>query len=109
MSLQLPSHKFRHTVWHELRSTQVTGDQLRAPRVREGPESKEETFYVAADNAGKLIHHDRTGQERVRYRDNQENWETAVVIIIILITFIYWTLMVFVGVVVLRYQHHNYY
>ncbi|XP_067946862.1 uncharacterized protein [Watersipora subatra] len=74
---QLPSHKFQHTIWHELRATEVKGDQLKAPRVREGPESKEETFYTDTDNAGDLIHHDKTGKERVKYRDGQENWEKA--------------------------------
>ncbi|KAF6029409.1 TRMT12 [Bugula neritina] len=76
---QLPSHKFEYTVWHELRSTQVKGDQLHAPRVREGPESKERTFYELADDDGELIHHDRKGKERSTYRDKQENWESAMV------------------------------
>lgn len=62
-----------------MRSTQVKGDQLRAPRVREGPEAAEETFYEATDDSGVLIHHDKTGRERLTYRDHQENWESAVV------------------------------
>jgi len=74
---QLPSHRYRYTVWHELRSTQVKGDQLKAPRVREGPESKEETFYEVTDNGGALIHHDKTGQEKEKYRHQQENWESS--------------------------------
>lgn len=81
---QLPSHRYRYTVWHELRSTQVKGDQLKAPRVREGPESKEETFYEVTDNGGALIHHDKTGQEKEKYRHQQENWESSLVGIVML-------------------------
>ena len=57
----------------------MKGDQLRAPRVREGPKAKEETFYEAADDSGALIHHDKTGREREYYRDSQENWESSLV------------------------------
>jgi len=79
--LQLPSHKYRHTVWHELRSTQVTGDQLHAPRVREGPESKEAEFYhLKDDRDGQLIHHSLKGKEKERYRNKQESWENSKVI-----------------------------
>lgn len=56
----------------------MTGDQLRAPRVREGPESKQETFYTITDS-DTPIHHDRKGAELKRYRDKQEHWETATV------------------------------
>ena len=35
-SLQLPSHRFQYSVWHDLREACLTGTQLKAPRVREG-------------------------------------------------------------------------
>ena len=34
--LQLPSHKFRYSVWHDLRQMTLQGTDLHAPRVREG-------------------------------------------------------------------------
>ena len=34
--LQLPSHRFRYSVWHDLSHTDVKGPQLKAPRIRYG-------------------------------------------------------------------------
>ncbi|XP_046381243.1 uncharacterized protein LOC124152362 [Haliotis rufescens] len=74
---ELPSQRFKHSVWHELRDSSVKGDELKAPRVRKGPDGKERTFYELRDEEDNLIHHSLTGRERTRYRDQAENWETA--------------------------------
>ena len=34
--LQLPSHRFQYSLWHDLRVVTLKGTDLKAPRVREG-------------------------------------------------------------------------
>lgn len=33
---QLPSHRFRFSVWHDLHDPAVSGSDLKAPRIRDG-------------------------------------------------------------------------
>merc|ERR1711976_469780 len=73
----LPSHRFRYSVWHELSDTKVTGDQLRCPRIRDGPEEKEMMFYRLRDETNRSIHHTRRGRERKDYQTATENWENT--------------------------------
>ncbi|KAH3874300.1 uncharacterized protein LOC127869197 [Dreissena polymorpha] len=75
----LPSHKFRYSVWHDLRQTCLTGDQLHAPRVRAGPPEKEQLFHQI-EQEGIPIHHDYAGQERQQHSQQFENWEQAEVV-----------------------------
>ncbi|XP_013397896.1 uncharacterized protein LOC106164504 [Lingula anatina] len=74
---KLPSARFCYTNWHELPHTDLHGNQLHAPRVREAPEEKEMTFYSAKDASDRPLHHSRQGKERMDYRDKTENWEQA--------------------------------
>lgn len=76
---ELPSHKFRYSVWHELRQTCLTGDQLHAPRVRAGPPVKEKQFRSVIEN-GLPIHHDLEGRRRQNHMNQTEKWEEARVI-----------------------------
>ncbi|KAL0973455.1 hypothetical protein UPYG_G00203860 [Umbra pygmaea] len=74
----LPSSRFRFTSWQDLEQSDVRGDQLSCPRVREGP--SEDELFVREENETPL----QTGR---RKRDNegqkwgerlQENWENCV-------------------------------
>ncbi|XP_060564904.1 protein tilB homolog isoform X2 [Ruditapes philippinarum] len=76
---KLPSHKFRYSVWHDLRQTCLTGDQLHAPRVRAGPPEKEKQFNRVIED-GLPIHHDLSGRRRQNHMNELENWESAEVI-----------------------------
>ncbi|XP_052820778.1 uncharacterized protein LOC128246557 [Mya arenaria] len=76
---QLPSHKFRYSVWHDLRETCLRGDQLHAPRVRAGPPEKEKMFFKI-EQEGIPIHHNYAGKERLHHSNQQENWERARVV-----------------------------
>ncbi|XP_053378527.1 uncharacterized protein LOC123527104 [Mercenaria mercenaria] len=76
---KLPSHKFRYSVWHDLRETCLSGDQLHAPRVRAGPPEKEKQFNSVIED-GLPIHHDMTGKRRQNHMNQLENWEGAEVI-----------------------------
>ncbi|PIK54878.1 hypothetical protein BSL78_08215 [Apostichopus japonicus] len=73
----LPSHRYRYSLWHDLRSNEVTGDQLRNPRVRKGPPVKDKVFYDVKDEQGTNIHHDRKGSQRKEQQKELENWENA--------------------------------
>ncbi|KAL8601887.1 hypothetical protein ACOMHN_020622 [Nucella lapillus] len=74
---QLPSRKFQFSVWHELRSTEIRGSELKAPRVRKGPAEKEKAFYLMVDEDNNKLHHDLHGQQRRQHRDGLEDWERA--------------------------------
>lgn len=76
---KLPSHKFRYSVWHDLRQTCLTGDQLHAPRVRAGPPEKEKQFNKVIED-GLPIHHDLLGKRRQNHMNELENWQSAEVI-----------------------------
>lgn len=76
---KLPSHKFRYSVWHDLRETCLTGDQLHAPRVRAGPPEKDKQFHQIIED-GLPIHHHLSGKQRQVYTSQFENWEQAKVI-----------------------------
>ncbi|KAL4221678.1 hypothetical protein ACF0H5_019935 [Mactra antiquata] len=76
---KLPSHKFRYSVWHDLRETCLTGDQLHAPRVRAGPPEKEEQFTKIIQD-GLPIHHNLEKKQRQNHMNTFENWEGAKII-----------------------------
>uniref|UniRef100_A0A3P8XSN2 U2A'/phosphoprotein 32 family A C-terminal domain-containing protein n=1 Tax=Esox lucius TaxID=8010 RepID=A0A3P8XSN2_ESOLU len=79
----LPSSRFRFVSWQRLEESNVRGDQLSCPRVREGP-SEDELFLRGEDDT----HWERgRGRGRGRRRDEegqkweerlQENWENCV-------------------------------
>lgn len=73
---QLPSHKFRHSVWHDLRQMSLQGTDLHAPRVREGPPEKEKEFYEVKEE-GRPIHHSLHGAVRQNHMEELERWEDA--------------------------------
>ncbi|XP_022343535.2 uncharacterized protein LOC111136738 [Crassostrea virginica] len=74
---ELPSHRFQYSVWHDLREACLTGTQLKAPRVREGPPEKDKAFYKLKDEENKVIHHSLKGSSRNNYRQKMEDWESA--------------------------------
>ncbi|RUS88861.1 hypothetical protein EGW08_003406 [Elysia chlorotica] len=73
----LPTRKLQFSQWHELRTTEVKGDQLKAPRIRAGPSDKHRQFYELVDDDDSKIHHDLHGRQRTQLRDDLENWEHA--------------------------------
>lgn len=74
---ELPSHRFQYSVWHDLRNACLTGTQLKAPRVREGPPEKDKAFYKMKDEENKIIHHSMKGSAKTNYQQKIENWENA--------------------------------
>lgn len=76
-SSQLPSRKFQFSNWHDLRVMQLTGPELKAPRVRRGPAEKERAFHLLVDEDNNKLHHDLQGRQRHQHRDGLENWEKA--------------------------------
>ncbi|KAF4072040.1 hypothetical protein AMELA_G00269820 [Ameiurus melas] len=72
----LPSSRFRFTSWHEIKETDVRGDQLSCPRVREGPvedDSAPSNRQIFNKNSRKRREDDeQTWEERL-----QENWENC--------------------------------
>ncbi|KAK7487670.1 hypothetical protein BaRGS_00021089 [Batillaria attramentaria] len=74
---QLPSRKFQFSVWHDLRSSEIHGPELKAPRVRRGPAEKEKAFYLMVDEENNKIHHDLHGRQKDKHRDELETWEKA--------------------------------
>lgn len=73
---QLPSHKFKHSAWHDLRQTELHGTELHAPRVRRGPPEKEKYFYKLEEE-GTPIHHSLYGIARQNHMIELEQWEYA--------------------------------
>lgn len=74
---ELPSHRFQYSVWHDLRNACLTGTQLKAPRVREGPPEKDKAFYKMKDEENKIIHHSIKGSAKINYQHKIEDWENA--------------------------------
>ncbi|XP_074654255.1 uncharacterized protein LOC141908222 [Tubulanus polymorphus] len=70
---QLPSEKFKYTLWHELCDTDLTGPQLNAPRIREGPINKDKLI----DKNDERVEN-KTVKEKKDYRDVKEDWENCV-------------------------------
>ncbi|XP_062408737.1 uncharacterized protein LOC134099765 isoform X2 [Sardina pilchardus] len=81
----LPSHRFRFISWHRLEESDVRGDQLACPRVREGP-TEEELFLRGEQNALQAAEERQRSRRRRRREDDgqkweerlQENWENCV-------------------------------
>ncbi|XP_077998059.1 uncharacterized protein LOC144451150 [Glandiceps talaboti] len=76
-ALHLPSNKFRHSVWHDLRANDIKGNELNCPRVRKCPEKKEKVLYTVRDEEGSKIHHSRKGRDKIDYMNNFESWENC--------------------------------
>lgn len=74
---QLPSHRFQYSLWHDLRVVNLKGTDLKAPRIREGPDGKDEAFYDLKDENNQYIHHNIHGRSRVLHKNKMENWENA--------------------------------
>ncbi|XP_033125452.1 uncharacterized protein LOC117123577 isoform X2 [Anneissia japonica] len=75
---QLPSHMYRYAVWHDLRENAIRGTQLQNPRVRRGPERKEQDFYKEEDEHGRKLYHGMKGLACKNYQKKTEDWENAV-------------------------------
>ncbi|CAM4716034.1 unnamed protein product [Lepidochelys kempii] len=74
ISSPLPSDSFKYLTWHELKEHDVPGNQIRCPRVREGP-SEEELFFRGEDDvlrARKQVTEKEKWQQKL-----QENWENC--------------------------------
>ncbi|XP_053246430.1 protein tilB homolog [Podarcis raffonei] len=70
----LPSDSFKYLTWHELEEHDVQGNQIRCPRVREGP-SEEERFFRGEHHtlcARKKLTENEKWEQRL-----QENWENC--------------------------------
>ncbi|XP_063060454.1 uncharacterized protein LOC134453599 isoform X2 [Engraulis encrasicolus] len=80
----LPSNRFRFISWHRLEESDVRGDQLSCPRVREGP--SEEELYLRGEQYALYASGSRRGRRRRGEEDQvqkweerlQENWENCV-------------------------------
>uniref|UniRef100_A0A8C0ISY1 Uncharacterized protein n=1 Tax=Chelonoidis abingdonii TaxID=106734 RepID=A0A8C0ISY1_CHEAB len=74
ISSPLPSDSFKYLTWHELKEHDVRGNEIRCPRVREGP-SAEELFFRGEEDAlqaRKQVTEKEEWQQRL-----QENWENC--------------------------------
>ncbi|XP_075794494.1 uncharacterized protein LOC106732599 isoform X2 [Pelodiscus sinensis] len=74
ISSPLPSDSFKYLTWHELKEHDVRGNQIRCPRVREGP-SEEELFFRGEEEALQ-VRKQVTEKEKWQQRQ-QENWENC--------------------------------
>ncbi|XP_046891822.1 uncharacterized protein LOC124477819 [Hypomesus transpacificus] len=74
----LPSSRFRFVSWHRLQESDVTGDQLTSPRVREGPSEEELFLREGFDDAPLKRGRHRRREEGQRWAERlQENWENC--------------------------------
>ncbi|XP_041851228.1 uncharacterized protein LOC121646369 [Melanotaenia boesemani] len=77
VSTPLPSSRFQFVSWHCLEQSDVTGDQLACPRVREGPSEEELCLRERGDiclERGRR----RREEEGQRWEERlQENWENC--------------------------------
>ncbi|KAM9441700.1 uncharacterized protein ACWYII_014080 isoform 1-T1 [Salvelinus alpinus] len=74
----LPSSRFRFVSWQRLEESDVKGDQLSCPRVREGP-SVEDLFLRKDDIPLERGRRKRREEEGQRWEERlQENWENCV-------------------------------
>nr|XP_029512609.1 uncharacterized protein LOC115127109 [Oncorhynchus nerka] len=74
----LPSSRFRFVSWQRLEESDVKGDQLSCPRVREGP-SVEDLFLRKDDTPLERGRRKRREEEGQRWEERlQENWENCV-------------------------------
>ncbi|KAK6296419.1 hypothetical protein J4Q44_G00325610 [Coregonus suidteri] len=74
----LPSSRFRFVSWQRLEESDVRGDQLSCPRVREGP-SEEDLFLRKDDIPLERGRRKRREEEGQRWEERlQENWENCV-------------------------------
>ncbi|MCI4379372.1 hypothetical protein PGIGA_G00227300 [Pangasianodon gigas] len=73
----LPSSRFRFTSWHQIEETDVRGDQLACPRVREGPVEDDHALrsrqiFNKNSRRKRRENDEQTWEERL-----QENWENC--------------------------------
>lgn len=70
---RLPGNRYKHAVWHQLEHTQVTGDQLRCPRVRKGPDDSGDSDASNSDDEDdveKMI-------SRKKFKSLMEKWSKS--------------------------------
>ncbi|XP_019358643.1 PREDICTED: uncharacterized protein LOC109287821 [Gavialis gangeticus] len=74
ISSPLPSDSFKYLIWHELEEHDVRGNQIRCPRVREGP-LEEELFFRGE---GHILQARKQTTEKEKWQQKcQENWENC--------------------------------
>uniref|UniRef100_A0A4W5KY05 Uncharacterized protein n=1 Tax=Hucho hucho TaxID=62062 RepID=A0A4W5KY05_9TELE len=69
----LPSRRFRFLSWQRLEESDVRGDQLSCPRVREGPSEDDLPFERGGRRRRRQEEEGQRWEERL-----QENWENCV-------------------------------
>ncbi|EDV23889.1 Dynein light chain 1, axonemal [Trichoplax sp. H2] len=80
---ELPSDRFSQTNWNDLRRAVVTGDRLRAPRVRRAPDPRDRQRKPTPMEALEPITTIKTPSrknpkiKRYDYRNSLENWENV--------------------------------
>ncbi|XP_050414255.1 protein tilB homolog [Patella vulgata] len=76
---ELSSAKFQFSLWHDLKNSEIKGNQLKAPRIRIGPNEKDKPLYFGddCDTDIESDHHELTGKEKTKHRDALESWEKA--------------------------------
>ncbi|KAL5016004.1 hypothetical protein ScPMuIL_005593 [Solemya velum] len=72
---ELPSHQFEYSWWHDVKDGEITGDQMRAPRVRIAPAQDTKSFQKLKDENEELIHHSLKGRQKTQHRKSLANWE----------------------------------
>ncbi|KAL5013948.1 hypothetical protein ScPMuIL_008218 [Solemya velum] len=72
---ELPSHQFEYSRWHDVKDVEITGDQMRAPRVRIAPAQDTKLFRNLKDENEELIHHSLKGRQKTQHRKSLANWE----------------------------------
>ncbi|KAL5016005.1 hypothetical protein ScPMuIL_005594 [Solemya velum] len=72
---ELPSHQFEYSRWHDVKDVEITGDQMRAPRVRIAPAQDTKSFQKLKDENEELIHHSLKGRQKTQHRKSLANWE----------------------------------
>lgn len=78
--LQLPSSRYCHTRWYDLRDNDVKGDMLRAPRIREGPRKGDFQYQKPPDDSSPLPDsYTKRLSRRFDFRVEMQNWENTTV------------------------------
>ncbi|XP_062861090.1 protein tilB homolog [Trichomycterus rosablanca] len=76
-STPLPSSRFRFTSWHHLEESDVRGNQLSCPRVREGPSEDERPFQAEETLIRNSRRKRREDEGQIWDERLQENWENC--------------------------------
>ncbi|KAL5010604.1 hypothetical protein ScPMuIL_012909 [Solemya velum] len=67
--------EFEYFRWHDVKDVEITGDQMRAPRVRIAPAQDTKSFQKLKDENEELIHHSLKGRQKTQHRKSLANWE----------------------------------